>query len=234
MKIKQIAGLLISVLMLSGIGAGYINVSVSQNPGSNILISYFSRVENTDFPDDIDTVTSASLLKDGGKLYGNTQYVATMIQQHTGGDLFLIQTEEKYPSVYEQIDAQGGEEHRNGVRPKLEGHVDNMDDYSVIFLGYPIWHGQAPRIISAFLERYDFSGKTIVPFCTSHSSGSGSSDTNLHDLAPDASWLSGRRFAGGYFQKCDGRMACRPRPAVTGLLGGIFAPGQRHPRAGTE
>jgi len=70
-----------------------------------------------------------------------------------------------------------------------------MADYDVVFLGYPIWHGQAPRIISTFLESYDFTGKTIVPFCTSHSSGIGSSDTNLHSLASGANWLSGRRFA---------------------------------------
>jgi len=66
-----------------------------------------------------------------------------------------------------------------------------------IILGYPIWHGQAPRIISTFLESYDLTGKTIVPFCTSHSSGIGSSDTNLHSLASGANWLAGRRFAGG-------------------------------------
>ena len=66
-----------------------------------------------------------------------------------------------------------------------------------MFLGYPIWHGQAPRIISTFLESYDFSGKTIVPFCTSHSSGIGSSDTDLHSLAPNAEWVSGKRFSSG-------------------------------------
>ncbi|MDE7348193.1 MAG: aldo/keto reductase, partial [Clostridia bacterium] len=65
----------------------------------------------------------------------------------------------------------------------------------------PIWHGQAPRIISTFLESYDFSGKTIVPFCTSHSSGIGSSDTNLHSLAPSAEWVEGRRFPSGTSQQ---------------------------------
>ncbi len=117
---------------------------------------------NTDFPDDIDAVTSASLLKSGGELYGNTQYIATLIQQHTGGDLFLIQTEEKYPSVYEQIDEQGGEEHRSGIRPKLAAHVENMDDYSIIFLGYPIWYYDMPMAVYSFLEEYDLSGKTII------------------------------------------------------------------------
>ena len=83
------------------------------------------------------------------------------------------------------------------ARPGISGSVENMADYDVIFLGYPIWHGQAPRIISTFLESYDFTGKTIIPFCTSHSSGIGSSDTSLHSLASDANWLAGRRFPGG-------------------------------------
>ena len=73
-----------------------------------------------------------------------------------------------------------------------------MQNYDTVFLAYPIWHGQAPRIISTFLESYDFSGKTIVPFCTSHSSGIGSSDTNLHSLCPDtAAWRPGERFPAG-------------------------------------
>ncbi len=82
------------------------------------------------------------------------------------------------------------------ARPAILGDMDHLAQYDVILLGYPIWHGQAPRMISTFLERYDFSGKRIVPFCTSHSSGIGSSDTDLHALAPDAVWHSGTRFAG--------------------------------------
>ena len=89
------------------------------------------------------------------------------------------------------------EQSDSSARPAISGSVEDMADYDVVFLGYPIWHGQAPKIICTFLERYNFSGKTIVPFCTSHSSGVGSSDTNLHALAPGADWRSGRRFPGG-------------------------------------
>ena len=88
------------------------------------------------------------------------------------------------------------EQNDPSVRPAISGGVDNMSDYDTIILGYPIWHGQAPRIISTFLESYDFSGKTIVPFCTSHSSGMGSSANNLHALC-SAEWKSGNRFGGG-------------------------------------
>lgn len=75
--------------------------------------------------------------------------------------------------------------------------MENMEDYDVIFLGYPIWWGDAPRIINTFLESYDFGGKTIVPFCTSNSSGIGSSDRDLHSMASDADWLDGHRFSAG-------------------------------------
>ena len=84
------------------------------------------------------------------------------------------------------------------MRPAISGGVENMDEYDTIILGYPIWHGQAPRIISTFLESYDFSGKTIIPFCTSHSSGIGSSASNLHALCSEtAKWMDGRRFGAG-------------------------------------
>ncbi len=86
------------------------------------------------------------------------------------------------------------------ARPAISGSVEDIDKYSIVFLGYPIWHGQAPKIIYTFLESYDFSNKTVIPFCTSHSSGIGSSDTNLHSLAPDAEWKSGKRFASGTSQ----------------------------------
>ncbi len=163
-----------------------INTVTPQSQKSNILIAYFSRMGNTDFPDDIDAVTSASLLKSGGELYGNTQYIATLIQQHTGGDLFLIQTEEKYPSVYEEIDEQGGEEHRSGIRPKLAAHVENMDDYSIIFLGYPIWYYDMPMAVYSFLEEYDLSGKTIIPFVTSGASGFTGTLSTIQEIQPDA------------------------------------------------
>lgn len=90
------------------------------------------------------------------------------------------------------------EQNDPSARPAIASKVQDMDSYKTIILGYPIWHGQAPRIISTFLESYDFSGKTIVPFCTSHSSGIGNSDTALHTLVSDkAIWKAGKRFGSG-------------------------------------
>ena len=84
-----------------------------------------------------------------------------------------------------------------GARPAISALPENPDQYSTVLIGYPIWGGQAPRIISTFLESVDLSGKTVIPFCTSNSSAIGSSDTNLHSLAPDAVWQKGTRIRKG-------------------------------------
>ncbi|MDR0713256.1 MAG: NAD(P)H-dependent oxidoreductase [Bacteroidales bacterium] len=98
---------------------------------------------------------------------------------------------------YSNDDCRANREQNNpSARPAIKNGMENMEKYDVILLGYPIWWGQAPKIIYTFLETYDFSGKTIVPFCTSGSSGIGTSDTNLHALAPGINWMSGRRFSG--------------------------------------
>lgn len=113
-------------------------------------------------------------------------------------DLYEIVPEEAYTDedIAYYTDCRADREQNDpNARPAISRMVENMADYDVIFIGYPIWHGQPPRIISTFLESYDFSGKTIVPFCTSHSSGY--SDSTIKTLAPDANWLTGRRFAGG-------------------------------------
>lgn len=116
-----------------------------------------------------------------------------------GADIYEIVPEQPYTQedLAYYTDGRADREQSNPLaRPVISGSALDMSRYHVIILGYPIWHGQAPKIISTFLESYDFTGKTIVPFCTSHSSGIGSSDTDLHALAAGADWLSGRRFAG--------------------------------------
>ena len=82
------------------------------------------------------------------------------------------------------------------ARPAISGSVENMEQYDIVFIGYPIWWGEAPRIVSTFMESYDCSGKTIVPFCTSGGSGIGSSASNLEQLTSGADWLEGRRLNG--------------------------------------
>ena len=134
---------------------------------------------------------------------GTTEVVAEYITEILGADSYQIVPEDPYTEAdlaYYTNGRADQEQNDPDVRPAISGGLENMDEYGTIFLGYPIWHGQAPRIISTFLESYDFSGKMIVPFCTSHSSGIGSSADNLHNLADKAKWVNGRRFETGTFR----------------------------------
>ena len=132
---------------------------------------------------------------------GTTELVAEYITEILGADSYQIVPENPYTEAdlaYYTNGRADQEQNDPDVRPAISGGVENMDEYDTIILGYPIWHGQAPRIISTFLESYDFSGKTIVPFCTSHSSGVGSSADNLHSLcAESVEWRDGKRFESG-------------------------------------
>lgn len=131
---------------------------------------------------------------------GTTKQIAEYAADILGADIYEIVPEDPYTD--EDLDYYSGgradqEQDDPTARPAISGSVENMQQYNTILLGYPIWHGQAPRIISTFLESYSFDGKTIVPFCTSHSSGIGSSASNLHSLAANANWLDGERFSSG-------------------------------------
>lgn len=130
---------------------------------------------------------------------GTTKLLAEYTADILNADLYEIVPQIPYTDAdlaYYTDGRADQEQNDPSARPAITGNVSDMDNYNTIILGYPIWHGQAPRIISTFLESYDFSGKTIVPFCTSHSSGIGSSDTNLHSLASNAKWEDGKRFSG--------------------------------------
>ena len=132
---------------------------------------------------------------------GTTKLLAEYAAEILNADLYEIVPEDPYTEedlAYYTNGRADQEQNDPDARPAISGSVENMDSYDTILIGYPIWHGQAPRIISTFLESYDFSGKTIVPFCTSHSSGIGSSAANLHARCPDTvEWASGRRFEAG-------------------------------------
>lgn len=127
--------------------------------------------------------------------------MAEYAAEFLGADLYEIVPEEPYTEAdlaYYTNGRVDKEQNDPDVRPAISGGVEDMSRYEAIIIGYPIWHGQAPRIICTFLESYDFAGKTIVPFCTSQSSGIGSSADNLHSLCPDTTvWGEGRRFEAG-------------------------------------
>lgn len=129
-----------------------------------------------------------------------TEGVAKHIANGLDAELYEIIPEAPYTDAdlnYNDNNSRTTIEMNNpNARPAISGSVENMEQYDIVFIGYPIWWGEAPRIVSTFMENYDFSGKMIVPFCTSASSGIGSSATNLEKLTSGATWLSGKRFNG--------------------------------------
>lgn len=133
------------------------------------------------------TMTTDNVLVTYFSQTGNTEAVANQIADRTGGTLAEIERAEPYGDLRTEAEA----EIENGERPKITVSVDNVEDYDTIFVGYPIWWDEAPAMIATFLESYDFSGKTIIPFCTS---ASDSIDNSLHifdELCPNATITEG-------------------------------------------
>lgn len=130
---------------------------------------------------------------------GNTAAVARIIAATVKGDLFEIKPAEPYTAAdldWNNAQSRSSLEMKDAAsRPAIQGKVANMAEYKTIFLGFPIWWYTAPHIILAFLESYDFSGKVIIPFVTSGSSGLGKTEEVLQQVCPGAQWLPGARFA---------------------------------------
>ncbi len=127
---------------------------------------------------------------------GVTKRVGEEIARICGGDFFEIVPKEKYTSDdlnYMNTKSRSSVEMKDAsARPEIAGTVSDMDSYDTVIIGFPIWWGLAPRIIETFFESYDFSGKTIVPFCTSGGSGVGRSDSALHkNVSGNVKWLQG-------------------------------------------
>lgn len=168
----------------------------TEETGSNILIAYFSRVGNINFDENIDAVTSASVNMDGSNVSGNAQLLAEMAQKVTGGDLFFIETVEKYPADYRGTTDQAKKEQNDDARPELSSHVENMDAYDTVILIYPNWWGTLPPPVFTFLEEYNFAGKTILPLCTNEGSRLGRSESDIASICSDARLLEGLSVKG--------------------------------------
>lgn len=168
---------------------------------SNILITYFSWADNTVVTDEdaavksalehfksvgdhseyADAISSASVVKPG-----NVSLMAAWIQERTGGDIFPIVTTEPYPSDYDECLDQAADEKAENARPKLVGRVENIEDYDVIFLGFPNWWYTAPMAIFSFIEEYDLSEKTVIPFCAHGTGGIAGSVKDITASLPES------------------------------------------------
>ncbi|MCX4345421.1 MAG: flavodoxin [Kineothrix sp.] len=126
---------------------------------------------------------------------GNTSIIAKMIAEQTGADLFEIEAVNAYPETYDGLLDVSRQEMSDNARPEIVGTVDNMEDYDIVFVGYPNWWGDMPMIIYNFLESYDFSGKTVIPFCTHGGSGLSGTESTIADIT-GAEMMDGFDIAG--------------------------------------
>ncbi len=215
---KRLIALALSVCMISMLAACSSEGAESSSDSESSTVSITdsqaeteSRTEVTDIDtpeENGDETAGSDSISSGSNILvacfsctGTTEQIAGWIADETGASIYEIIPETPYTEDdlnYNNSSSRANQEQSDSsARPAISGNVENIEQYDVIFLGYPIWHGQAPRIISTFLESYDLSDVTIIPFCTSHSSGIGSSVENLHSLCTDTvTWMDGRRFSG--------------------------------------
>ena len=160
----------------------YQNLADSTSVAGKVLVAYFSRAgENYNV---------------GVVEKGNTAIIAELIAEQTGADLFEIRPVNPYPSDYNEMLEIARKEEQENARPEIADTVANWDSYEVVFLGYPIWNADIPNIVYNFLESYDFTGKTIIPFCTHAGSGLSSTVSSIRSACPDATVLDGLAIAG--------------------------------------
>ena len=193
--------------IINGVGGNRFDPkgTVTRAQAATIFMNY-NKLSDNDTPEppspspELPEETDGKILVAYFSCTGNTEGIAAYIADILQADQYEITPAVPYTDAdlnYSNSSSRATREQNDpSSRPEIEDSVENMDDYDVLFLGYPIWWGQAPKIMSTFLESYDLTGKTIVPFCTSGSSGIGSSATNLHPLAASAKWLDGTRFSG--------------------------------------
>ena len=193
---KKLNGLLLTAFMLFALAAcgsqGNQDTPVNDEPAvqqpaasvgdSNVLIVYFSVMED----DGVDTVGGASRVAVNGELMGNNEYIAALIQQETGCDLFRIETQQEYPTTHKPLLEFAHQEGNENARPALATELADLENYDTIFLGYPIWNADLPMSVYTFLESYDFSGKTIVPFTVHGGSGFAGTIQVIASLEPNA------------------------------------------------
>lgn len=132
---------------------------------------------------------------------GNTEIAASIIQKLANADTFQIVPQQDYSKDYNACIAEAQADQRRNARPELKSWLDSIDEYDMIYLGYPNYWGTMPMAVFTFLEHYDFAGKTIKPFCTHEGSGLGSSVSDIKRLCPTAIVEKGIAIRGGTAQR---------------------------------
>lgn len=161
------------------------STSAPSNTNGKNLVVYFSMPDNVD---------DSTVVIDGETL-GNTQYMAYVIQETVGADIFRIEPETPYPTDHDTLVDLAKEEQNDNARPSIKDTIENFDTYENIFVGYPNWWGDMPMILYSFFDEYDFSGKTIIPFNTHGGSGFSDTISTIKELEPNAEVLDGKSIS---------------------------------------
>lgn len=177
--------------------------NVTDTMGKKILVAFFSRAgENY----------SVGYIEKG-----NTQIVAEIISEHTGGMLFHIETTTPYPSTYKKCIEIAKQEKEDNARPAIKGDIP-VGDYDVVFIGYPNWWGDMPMAVYTFIEKHNWQGKTVIPFCTHEGSGLSSTEKKLGKACAGSILLKGIAIQGSTAQKSKDRT----KQVVKGWLDDLF------------
>jgi len=160
------------------------------------LIAYFSHIGENLQDNEIITLTK-----------GNTEVVAEKIAELTGGDLYKIEEDEPYPEKYMDCVARARREDEDNIHPALKAGMKlNMDDYDTVYIGFPIWYRNYPRVVASFLDEYDFTGKNIKPFCTNDEGTFGTSLLEMQSVLKGANIDTGLAIRGLDVYNADDRI----------------------------
>ena len=170
---------------------------------SNILIVYYSRMGENYWNGSVKSIAK-----------GNTERVAEFIQNAVGGDLFEVETVQPYSESYMTCIEEAKQELRENARPEIKAFPDSLEDYNTIFVGYPNWWGTMPMCMFTLLEKYDLTGKTIIPFCTNEGSGMGSSERDLKKLCKGANVKTGLSIHGAEAESSESKVAAWAKKSV--------------------
>ena len=207
----------ISILMMLVLLCAAIPSFAEKNAAApRVLVAFLSRAgENYNVGET--RKGSASAAYAGYIEKGNTAIMAALIAELTGGDLFEITTVTPYPEDYASMLRIAQGEIDTDARPELAAQVENMADYDVIFIGYPIWHGRMPQAIYTFMESYDLAGKTVIPFNTHEGSGQNGAQRVIENALPDCTVLQGLAIQGKIAQENEERTRTMLTDWLTGL-----------------
>ena len=169
------------------------------------LIAFFSRADENYF---------------GGAMryvkVGNTEIVAGLMKELIDADTFKIEMKDPYSPVYMTCIEEAKRDKQNNARPELTDYIDSIDEYDTIVLGYPNYWGTFPMAVATFLERYDFTGKIILPLCTNEGSGMGASESDVKKSAKGATVKRGLAITGS--KAADSKAAVKNWFAANGLV----------------